>query len=129
MATTGYDPFEEGIMSMPGGTLQACIDEFRTGFNRDRVMAETKHIRLGQTHAKEEYNSVDGLGQLHCRIPTEDFHYYGQMYGYDCWNDKAFVDKYIESNPGTKVNCGGTKMQFGYTPSDRKKVKFHKTYG
>ena len=129
MATHGYDPFYEGIMSMPGNTLQACIDEFRTGFQRDRVMAETEHIRLGQTHDKNEYKSIDGVGRLRAEIPAQDYHYYGQMYGYDCWSDRAFLDKYEESNPSVKVKCGGTKMQFGYSPSDRKKVKFHKSYG
>ena len=129
MATHGYDPFYEGIMSMPGNTLQACIDEFRTGFQRDRVMAETEHIRLGQTHDKNEYKSINGVGRLRAEIPAQDYHYYGQMYGYDCWADRAFLDKYEESNPSVKVKCGGTKMQFGYSPSDRKKVKFHKSYG
>ena len=129
MATNGYDPFYEGIMAMPGGTLQASHDEFRKGHVRDRVMAEVQHTELGQHHDKTDYKSVEGLGQLRCRIPVQDYHHYGQMYGYDCWNDQAFLDTYEESNPGGKVNSGGTKLQFGYVPSDKSKVKYHKNFG
>ena len=105
-------------------TLDGVIKEFRNGWQKQKVEARAAQKRLGQSNQKE-HRGVDGLGKLKAQISSDSYHYWGQRLGYQCWQDKAFMDQYLKQNPQCKTQGGATKLQVGYAPT---KVKYRKVY-
>jgi hypothetical protein len=104
----------ESIDSSLHGQLEK---ELRTGWQRNRIEAAVEARKFTKENAKR-HKSIEGLGQLVARIPRTAYHFWGQKLGYECWNDKAFMDEFLRDNPELKVNSGGTKeIQVGWTPS------------
>ena len=92
-------------------------------------MAEAQSQTLGKVN-HQEHRSIDGVDRLRMRVDPDSFHYWGQRLGYQCWQDKAFLDRYEKMNPYCKVNSKGTKLQFGFTaePSSTRNVKYRKVF-
>lgn len=102
-------------MEITGEIAKQLEQELRTGWNKNRVDAAIEAGRFAKENAKR-HKSVEGLGQLIARIPTTAYHFWGQKLGYECWNDKAFMDEFLRDNPELRVNSGGTKeIQVGWT--------------
>lgn len=38
-------------------------------------------------------------------ISAEAYHWWGQRIGYECWEDKDFVDGFLRDNPESRVNA------------------------
>lgn len=53
-------------------------------------------------HSNEAHN-IEGVGRLKARIPIEAWHYWGQRLGYECWEDKQFLDEFLRDNPETAI--------------------------
>jgi len=93
--------------------------ELRKGWQRNQIEAAVEAHKLSKENAKR-HKSIEGLGQLIARIPTTAYHFWGQKLGYECWNDKAFMDEFLRDNPELKVNSGGTKeISVGWTPPSK----------
>jgi len=104
------------LVSLEGldeGLVSGMLDEFKTGWNRQKVVARAAQKRLGQTNQTER-RSVDGLGAMKAQISADSYHYWGQRLGYDCWRDKKFMDGYLTENPQCRVKSKGTKTQVGH---------------
>ena len=115
------------LVSLEGleeGLIEGVLNEFKTGWNRQKVVARAAQKRLGQTNHKER-KSVDGLGEMKAQISADSYHYWGQRLGYDCWKDKKFMDNYLADNPQCRVNSKGTKIQVGHGSTQ----KYRKSYG
>ena len=115
------------LVSLEGldeGLVSGMLDEFKTGWNRQKVVARAAQKRLGQTNQTER-KSVDGLGAMKAQISADSFHYWGQRLGYDCWKDKQFMDNYLSENPQCRVKSKGTKLQVGHGSTP----KYRKSYG
>lgn len=117
------------IETIPEELHGDMLKEFKTGWNFRKVMAEARAQEVGKVN-QLEHRSLDGIGRLRMRVDADSFHYWGQRLGYNCWQDKSFLDQYEKANPYCKVNSKGTKMQFGFTsePSSTRSVKYRKVF-
>lgn len=50
------------------------------------------------------FTTKDGMG-LRCAMSVHPFfyHYWGQIYGYECWKDEEFVRDFLRDNPECRV--------------------------
>jgi hypothetical protein len=112
---------EEGLILTP--ELQAAVvEELKKGYLLEQVKAAHDSSVIGRLN-RHNHRSLDGVGELKARIDPTSYHFWGQKLGYKCWQDKTFLKEYLRDNEYARVNCGGTKLQIGYYPSTRKKVK------
>jgi hypothetical protein len=105
------------MLSIPSDLVPQLEKELRQGFQMNRVNAEVQAKQNARFNAIK-HKSVEGLGQLKCRIPPDAYHFWGQKLGYDCWNDNQFLDEFLRDNPQCRVVSGGTKeISVGWVPS------------
>jgi hypothetical protein len=91
--------------------------ELRLGWQQNRVQAAIEAKQNAKFNA-QRHRSIEGIGQKIATIPGHAYHFWGQKLGYECWNDKAFMDEFLRDNPECRVNSGGTKdIHVGWTPS------------
>lgn len=110
---------------MPGDLKKAVLNEFKTGYHRELVDAGINSKRIAVDTGVHTRKSVEGIGRLRMRIDPTLFHHWGQKLGYACWRDSEFLREVERDNPETRVKCGGTRLQFGYTPTN---TRFSKKY-
>lgn len=119
------------IEAIPENLQAAMLSELKNGWELRKRMAEQQTNDLGKVN-HSRHRSLDGVGQLKCRVDADSYHYWGQRLGYQCWADKNFVDEYMKRNPYCRVNSGGTKeVHVGFIPpkeTSPRKVKFTKTF-
>ena len=108
---------------VPIALKQAVINEFKNGYHKEMVKAEVNHKKIAQNNKVVKRNSIDGIGRLRMRIDSTLYHNFGQRYGYDCWKDTQFLKEVERDNPEVKVNCGGTKLQFGFQGENKRYSK------
>jgi hypothetical protein len=108
---------------VPVALKQAVINEFRKGYQKEMVKAEINHQKIAQTNKVVKRNSIEGIGRLRMSIDPTLYHHWGQKYGYDCWRDNQFLREVERDNPEVKVNCGGTKLQFGFQGENKRYSK------
>lgn len=113
------------LSGLPGETLRVMEQEFRRGAQLNAVKAEVEQRSIGHANRREA-RATDGVGELKARISPESFHYWGQRLGYECWQDKAFLDEYLRDNPDSRVKSVGTRIQVGYRGNG---PRFKKSYG
>jgi len=113
------------VEALPGHIKKAVIEEFRTGASKEIVDATIEQKRIAKANTKHEFRSIEGIGRLRMRVDPTLYHKWGQQYGYDCWRDNQFLNEIERDNPEVRVKCGGTKLQFGYAPTN---TKFSKKY-
>lgn len=65
--------------------------------------AHTQAKQMASFRHANAAKSIDGVGELKAQIPISAFHYWGQRLGYECWDDKTFVDDFIKENPEVAV--------------------------
>ena len=110
------------------GLPPGVVEEFRKGRVAKEALARVKAPKEQDLIAREfqtDNRSVDGLGRLRMAVSSTAFHYWGQRLGYECWRDKQFLNQFERDNPAARVKCGGTKLQVGYVPTNK---RFSKTY-
>jgi len=113
------------MLEIPTDLVPEMEKELRRGWHRNAVTAEIQAKQLGAIH-QHQMRSIEGIGQLRMSVPADAYHYWGQRLGYDCWSDKQFLSEFERDNPTVKANGIGMKMQFGYTPGEK---RFSKSYG
>lgn len=114
------------MIELDGELAHKLDHELRTGWKKNRIEAEINAKKISALN-KEKHRSIEGLGQLVARIPATAFHFWGQKLGYECWNDKAFMDEFLRDNPELRVNSGGTKeISVGWTPTSIKSRTVYK---
>lgn len=102
------------IENIPLDLHKPLLEEFKTGWNREKVMA-TATAKKAAALNLEYHKGIDGVGKLAARIPAAAFHFWGQKLGYQCWKDSTFVKEFLRDNPSLRVNGGATKLQVGYS--------------
>jgi hypothetical protein len=106
------------MITIPTDLVPQLEQELRKGWQKNRVEAEVQ-AKQNEKINKQKHRSIEGLGQLTARIPPTAYHFWGQKLGYECWNDKAFMDEFLRDNPECRVNSGGTKeIHVGWTPTN-----------
>jgi hypothetical protein len=69
----------------------------------EEVKAQASAKQTAVFNHANEAQSIDGVGQLKARIPLAAWHYWGQRLGYECWEDKQFLEEFLRDNPETAV--------------------------
>lgn len=117
------------IENIPEELQAEMLKEFKTGWNFRKVVAEAQAQHVGQIN-QMQHRSLDGIGRLRMRVDPDSYHYWGQRLGYQCWQDKSFLDQYEKDNPYCRVNSTGTKLQFGFDaePPSTRHVKYRKVF-
>jgi len=106
------------MITIPTDLVPQLEQELRKGWQKNRIEAEVQ-AKQSEKLNKQRHKSIEGLGQLTARIPPTAYHFWGQKLGYECWNDKAFMDEFLRDNPECRVNSGGTKeIHVGWTPTN-----------
>ena len=97
--------------------------------NVEHVLAKTRQLQIARALGRDR-RSMEGMGRVRMEVDSTVYHYWGRRLGYKCWRDEAFLREMERDNPEMRVNCGGTRVQFGYKPSAASRSsKFHKSYG
>lgn len=115
---------ESMVETLPGEFHQALKDELINGWQFEAVRAKTHQTAIAQSNHRNQFRSIDGVGRLRMRVDPTVYHYWGQRIGYGCWRDEAFLRRFEQDNPEVKVQCGGTRLQVGYSGNR----KFRKVY-
>jgi hypothetical protein len=106
------------MITIPTDLVPQLEEELRRGWQKNRIEAQVQ-AKQGEKLNRQRHKSIEGLGQLTARIPPTAYHFWGQKLGYECWNDKAFMDEFLRDNPECRVNSGGTKeIHVGWTPTN-----------
>ncbi len=110
---------------LPGELRRAVIEEFKSGIRKDWVDAGIQQKRIAADTTRTQLRSIDGIGRLRMRVDPTLYHAWGQKYGYDCWKDGQFLREVERDNPAVRVNCGGTRLQVGWSGgTKRSSTKF-----
>lgn len=125
MQSLGSDILVNAVEALPGDLKKAVIEEFRTGISKQIVDATIEQKRIAKDNNSRDFRSIEGIGRLRMRIDPTLYHKWGQKYGYDCWKDNQFLNEIERDNPEVRVKCGGTRLQFGYAPTN---TRFSKKY-
>lgn len=105
------------MLQIDPSLVPALERELRLGWQKERVDAEI-HSKQAAKYTQLRHKSIDGVGQKIASIPASAYHFWGQKLGYDCWNDKKFMQEFLRDNPQCRVNSGGTKeISVGWVPS------------
>lgn len=64
------------------------------------ALAIAQQRRLEEAQAQIAHASVEGLGQLECRISPEVYFRMAHIHGQECWTDDGFLADMRRKNPG-----------------------------
>ena len=109
---------------LPGNLRAQVIEELCNGINKDFVQAGIHQRKIATQSNEIDRKSIDGIGRLRMRIDPTLYQYWGTKLGYDCWKDNQFLNEVERDNPETRVKCGGTRLQVGWSGSKRSSQKF-----
>jgi hypothetical protein len=115
---------QSALEGIPEHMQHAVLKELKSGYNQELVNAEIHQKRIAK-QSEQVHRSIDGIGQLRMRIDPTLYHHWGQKLGYECWRDNGFLREVERDNPEVRVKSGGTRLQFGYAPSN---TRFTKKY-
>ena len=77
--------------------------ELLNGWRMQETAAYSQAKQQASFRHANAAKSLEGVGQLKAQIPLSAFHYWGQRLGYECWDDKTFVNDFIKHNPEIAV--------------------------
>lgn len=114
----------ESLEELPASLANEVIKEINQARDMELVKATIEQAES----AKElgEQRSMDELGRMRFNINPTIYHYFGDRYGYECWQDEEFRRDFERDFPAARVKSGGTRIQVGY--AQKGKPKFRKAY-
>lgn len=100
--------------------VKAVEDEFRLGWEREKVMVEMEKNRMAEACTRLESAAVDGLGRVEMDIPAASYFYWireGRKRGTaNIWRHKEFRKDFLRDNPQFKVKYRSAKPRSSWTP-------------
>ncbi len=88
---------------IPSNLRKEVERELRFGWNQQEIKAKSDAKQTAIYGHSNAAKAIEGVGQLKARIPVSAFHYWGHRLGYECWEDKQFVNEFIRDNPEVAV--------------------------
>ena len=88
---------------VPPDLRKRVQEELLRGWRMEETKAKASAKQSAVFNHANEARSIEGVGQLKARIPLAAWHYWGQRLGYECWEDKSFLDEFLRDNPETAV--------------------------
>lgn len=103
--------------------VKAVEDEFRLGWEMEKVMVEMEKNRMAEACTRLESAAVDGLGRVEMDIPAASYFYWireGRKRGTShIWKHEEFRKDFLRDNPQFKVKYRSAKPRSGWTPEMR----------
>jgi hypothetical protein len=88
---------------VPPDLRKRVQEELLRGWRMEETKAKASAKQSAVFNHANEARSIEGVGQLKARIPLAAWHYWGQRLGYECWEDKSFLNEFLRDNPETAV--------------------------
>lgn len=115
------DTFMESLAAAGGAELMHAVEqEFRLGWEREKVMVEMERNRMAEACTRLESAAVDGLGRVEMDIPSASYFYWiheGRKRGTsNIWKHKEFRKDFLRDNPQFRVKYRSAKPRSGWTP-------------
>lgn len=88
---------------VPPDLRKRVQEELLRGWRMEETKAKASAKQQAVFNHANEARSIEGVGQLKARIPLAAWHYWGQRLGYECWEDKSFLNEFLRDNPETAV--------------------------
>ena len=79
-----------------------CAD-IQVGWNSQAWMAKARQARIAGASQRLQKAHIEGIGEHQMSVDPFIFHQWGQLHGYQVWNDPAFRKKMMQDNPELKV--------------------------
>lgn len=101
--------------------VKAVEDEFRLGWEMEKVMVEMEKNRMAEACTRLESAAVDGLGRVEMDIPAASYFYWiceGRKRGTShIWKHEEFRKDFLRDNPQFKVKYRSSRPRSGWTPA------------
>jgi len=94
--------------------VQAISEDIQKGWDLQYHLARQRMARIAYANRAIDSAFIDGLGAREMSVDPYIYHMWGQKYGYQIWQDKAFRDSLKRDNPEVKVSTKSKKIQVGY---------------
>jgi len=122
MTDSYTETFLDSIAAVGGHELvQAVDEEFRLGWEREKVMVQMQQNRMAEACTRLESAAVDGMGRVMADVPAASYFYWlhkGREMGTgNIWRHEEFRRDYLRDNPQFKVRYRSAKPFSGYTPA------------
>lgn len=88
---------------IPSDLRKQVQEELLHGWRLQEVEARKQAKQLAAFGHANPAQAIEGVGQLVARIPPAAFHYWGTRLGYECWEDKQFMNDFLKHNPEVAV--------------------------
>lgn len=88
---------------IPSNLRKEVERELLAGWRMQEAAAYSQAKQIATFNHSNAARSLEGVGEMKARIPLSAYHYWGQRLGYECWNDKSFMNDYIKHNPEIAV--------------------------
>lgn len=110
------EAFADSIAAWGGRELlDAVLDEFRMGWEREKTEAIMRQQRIGAACSRLESAAIEGMGYIDMDIEAASYFYWHHREP-GCWKDKKFRKDYKRDNPGCVVKYRNPKPFSGWTP-------------
>ena len=70
---------------------------------KQQALMFTEIRAIGRENREIERKAVDGLGLPYARIPLSVIEHFKALYGPDCWQDKAFMEDFLNHHPECRL--------------------------
>lgn len=122
MSDAHTETYLDSIAAIGGLDLvQAVEEEFRLGWEREKVEVEMRRNRLAEACSRLESAAVDGIGRCVADVPAASYFYWlhkGRELGTsNIWHEREFVRDYLRDNRQFSVRYRSAKPRSGWTPA------------
>lgn len=138
MTDSHTETFLDSIAAVGGHELvQAVEDEFRLGWEREKVMVQMQQNRMAEACTRLESAAVDGMGRVIADVPAASYFYWlhkgrEELGTRNIWAHDEFIHDYLRDNPQFQVRYRSAKPRSGWTPqmqSERQGIVLGSKYG
>jgi hypothetical protein len=116
--TTNFSTFMSiGAFQFTGlsrAEIDELMGEIKLGWAQERVKTELKQRQSAHLAHNTQHKAIEGLGRLRFQLDPVTWAHWRIKEGPGIWKDKAFKRAYERDNASVRIQCGGTKTQFGY---------------
>lgn len=138
MSDAHTETFLDSIAAVGGLDLvQAVEEEFRLGWEREKVMVEMQRNRMAEACTRLESAAVDGMGRVMADVPAASYFYWlhkgrAELGTSNVWAHDEFISDYLRDNPQFQVRYRSAKPRSGWTPqmqTERQGIVLGSKYG
>lgn len=88
--------------------FDALLKDLNQGFYAQAILAQegVRKERLQIQQAASLAPRPDEAARPKMVVSAADYHFWGQLLGYECWDDEEFCDEYLRDNSESRLSDG-----------------------